>query len=82
MATIRGIADILRRYPSVVCEVRGSTGKANTAPPALAKYANLHPVRDVAKCMEVNSALTSLNLYHNEIGVEGAKAIAEVLPKW
>ena len=29
-----------------------------------------------------NSALTDLNLRNNEIGVEGVKAIAEVLPKW
>ena len=29
-----------------------------------------------------NSALTDLNLRNNEIGVEGGKAIAEVLPKW
>eukprot|EP00937_MAST-01D_sp_MAST-1D-sp2_P006035 g6035.t1 len=29
----------------------------------------------------VNSALTSLNLYDNNIGVEGGKTIAEVLPK-
>ena len=29
-----------------------------------------------------NSPLTDLNLQDNEIGVEGAKALAEVLPKW
>ena len=29
-----------------------------------------------------NSPLTDLNLYRNEIGVEGAKALAAVLPKW
>ena len=36
----------------------------------------------LADMLKVNSALTSLNLYNNHIGVEGGKAIAEVLPKW
>ena len=36
----------------------------------------------LADMLKVNSALTSLNLYYNNIGVEGGKAIAEVLPKW
>ena len=29
-----------------------------------------------------NSALTTLNLRDNNLGIEGGKAIAEVLPKW
>ena len=32
--------------------------------------------------LKFNSALTSLNLYFNNIGDEGGKSIAEVLPKW
>ena len=36
----------------------------------------------LADMLKVNSALTSLNLQDNNIGVEGGKAIAEVLPKW
>ena len=29
-----------------------------------------------------NSALTTLDLGGNSLGIEGGKAIAEVLPKW
>ena len=36
----------------------------------------------LADMLKFNSALTSLNLYDNNIGVDGGKAIAEVLPKW
>ena len=32
--------------------------------------------------LKFSSALTTLNLRSNIIGVEGGKAIAEVLPKW
>ena len=35
----------------------------------------------VAKCMEFNRALTSLNLEFNQIGAGGAKAIAAALPQ-
>ena len=36
----------------------------------------------LADMLKFNSALTDLDLRNNEIGVEGVKAIAEVLPKW
>ena len=36
----------------------------------------------LADMLQVNSALTSLYLQNNNIGDEGGKAIAEVLPKW
>ena len=32
--------------------------------------------------LKFSSALVSLNLYFNQIGDEGAKALADVLPKW
>ena len=35
----------------------------------------------IAEMLKVNTPLTTLNLYHNEIGVEGAKAIAAALPR-
>ena len=35
----------------------------------------------VAKCMEFNRSLTSLNLYHNGIGDGGAEAIAAAIPQ-
>eukprot|EP00937_MAST-01D_sp_MAST-1D-sp2_P005239 g5239.t1 len=36
----------------------------------------------MAGVIKFNSPLTTLNLQQNNIGVEGGKAIAEVLPKW
>jgi hypothetical protein len=33
-------------------------------------------------CFQDKGALVSLNLAENELGVEGAKHVAEVLPKW
>ena len=36
----------------------------------------------LADMLKVNRPLTALNLRYNDIGVEGGKAIAEVLPKW
>ena len=36
----------------------------------------------LADMLQVNSPLTTLNLRDNSLGVEGGKAIAEVLPKW
>ena len=36
----------------------------------------------LAPVMEANWSLVSLNLAKNELGVEGAKRVAEVLPKW
>ena len=32
--------------------------------------------------LKFSSALTALNLRDNRLGIEGGKAIAEVLPKW
>ena len=32
--------------------------------------------------LKFSSSLTILNLSHNDIGVEGGKALAPVLPKW
>ena len=36
----------------------------------------------LADMLKVNSALTTLDLYRNNIGDEGVKALAGVLPKW
>ena len=36
----------------------------------------------LADMLKVNSPLTTLNLFRNNIGDEGAKALADVLPKW
>ena len=35
----------------------------------------------IADMLKVNAPLKTLNLYNNKIGVEGAKAIAAVLPR-
>ena len=35
----------------------------------------------IAEMLKVNTPLTTLNLWSNEIGVEGAKAIAGALPR-
>ena len=43
---------------------------------------NAADARLIAVELQFNSALTSLNLQTNNIGDEGGKAIAEVLPKW
>ena len=51
-ATLRGIADILRDYRTIRCEVHGETGAAHSAPKQLARYLQLHPEFDVRSCME------------------------------
>ena len=53
--------------------LNGSLNRGNIGPEG-AKY--------IAEMLKVNSPLTSLDLQSNLIGVEGGKAIAEVLPKW
>ena len=35
----------------------------------------------IAKMLKINAPLKNLNLYHNEIGAEGATAIAAALPR-
>jgi hypothetical protein len=45
--TLRGVASILKEHPGVRCEVHGETGRANSAPAALAAHLGMHPVDEV-----------------------------------
>ena len=45
--TLDGIAAILREYPSLGMEVRGTTGKSTLAPANLAAYYRMRPAEDV-----------------------------------
>ena len=40
-----------------------------------------HGIQAIAEALEVNRALTSLDLFYNQIGAGGAKAIADSLPQ-
>lgn len=55
--TFQLIAAVLRMFPQLRCEVYGQTGPAVTAPVSLADYLDLHPTRDVAKCMDALARL-------------------------
>jgi Ca2+-binding EF-hand superfamily protein/outer membrane protein OmpA-like peptidoglycan-associated protein len=50
--TIRLIAEVLKGYPQLRCEVYGATGPASTAPAPLAAFLNLDSAADVAECMD------------------------------
>lgn len=52
VATLQGIADILRDYPDLQCEVHGETGHAPTAPRPLADHLRLHYHTDVQRIMD------------------------------
>jgi Ran GTPase-activating protein (RanGAP) involved in mRNA processing and transport len=39
-------------------------------------------VKILVPALEANGSLVSLNLAKNELGVQGAKHVAEVLPEW
>ena len=51
--TIEGIASIMKKYPEIDCEVHGSTGPAQRAPPVLAEHHQLDPIADVQQIMDL-----------------------------
>ena len=48
---IRGIAGILKQYPTLRCEVHGETGIATSSPEPLARHLGLHAEDDVSDIM-------------------------------
>ena len=93
LEALRGVAAILNEYPTLRCEVHGTTGAASSVPASLAVHLGLDPDRDVRAAMEclarfraqacvdalVSHGVPESRLYATASGMAGAVGV-EFLP--
>jgi outer membrane protein OmpA-like peptidoglycan-associated protein len=89
LATISGVAGILKAYPNLRIEVHGKTGAAESAPRRLADHFAKHPKHDVQELMDklamhraqaclealVHSGVPASQLYVSFRGRDGASTV-------